>query len=279
MPRTFQYKLLLYNLLVVISIACAVSFYNYHSYYRDAVQNETENSLSQIQILSDRMEVAYEEMVNIIVTCAERKSLFSAPAIKRSENGELSYISVYASDVLKDLCAISGYSKYIYKIALYNNGVILQAGFAYGSHNDVNEITSAPWFHDLLSKQNTQYLLSLEDNPFSVTKYNTPKLLPLLRPLKYASVRNPEDAWVFIAISPRLFSDTMESMGKNQILYAATSDGTIISSVNGESFDVSGLMETLKSTKETGSSFRTNLDGKDCIISYQKQSISGLIFF
>ncbi|WP_367565143.1 sensor histidine kinase [Lacrimispora sp.] len=279
MPRTFQYRLLLYNLLVVISIACAVSFYNYHSYYRDAVQNETENSLSQIQILSDRMEVAYEEMVNIIVTCAERKSLFSAPAIKRSENNELSYISVYASDVLKDLCAISGYSKYIYKIALYNNEVILQAGFAYGSHNDVNDIVSAPWFHDLLSKENTQYLLSLEDNPFSITKYNTPKLLPLLRPLKYASVRNPEDAWVFIAISPRLFSDTLESMGENQILYAATSDGTIISSVNGDSFKVSSLMETLKNTKETGGSFRTNLAGKDCIISYQKQSVSGLIFF
>ena len=160
MPRTFQYKFLLYNLLVVISIACAVSFYNYRSYYKDAIQNETENSVNRIQILSDRMEVAYEEMVNIVVTCSERKSLFSAPSLKRSD-GESAYIKLYASNVLKDFCAISGYSKYIYKIALYNNGEVLQAGSAYGSTHDVNDIQNAPWFHDLLSRENTQYLLSL----------------------------------------------------------------------------------------------------------------------
>lgn len=244
MPRTFQYKFLLYNLLVVISIACAVSFYNYRSYYKDAIQNETENSVNRIQILSDRMEVAYEEMVNIVVTCSERKSLFSAPPLKRSD-GESAYIKLYASNVLRDFCAISGYSKYIYKIALYNNGEVLQAGSAYGSTHDVNDIQNALWFHDMLSRENTQYLLSLEDNPFSPTNY-TPKLLPLLRPLKYVSGSQPEDAWIFLAISPRLFSDTLESMGDGQILYAATLDGSIISSVNGNAYDVSDLLVTFK---------------------------------
>ncbi|MDR1771958.1 MAG: sensor histidine kinase [Hungatella sp.] len=277
MPRTFQYKFLLYNLLVVISIACAVSFYNYRSYYKDAIQNETENSVNRIQILSDRMEVAYEEMVNIVVTCSERKSLFSAPSLKRSD-GESAYIKLYASNVLKDFCAISGYSKYIYKIALYNNGEVLQAGSAYGSTHDVNDIQNAPWFHDLLSRENTQYLLSLEDNPFSPTNY-TPKLLPLLRPLKYVSGSQPEDAWIFLAISPRLFSDTLESMGDGQILYAATLDGSIISSVNGDAYDVSDLLVTFKNAKEPQGNFRTWLNGKDCIISYQRQGISGLIFF
>jgi two-component system sensor histidine kinase YesM len=278
MPRTFQYKFLLYNLLVVISIACAVSFYNYRSYYKDAIQNETENSVNRIQILSDRMEVAYEEMVNIVVTCSERKSLFSAPSLKRSDNGESAYIKLYASNVLKDFCAISGYSKYIYKIALYNDGEVLQAGNAYGSTHDVYDIQSAPWFHDLLSRENTQYLLSLEDNPFTPTNY-TPKLLPLLRPLKYAYGSQPEDAWIFLAISPRLFSDTLNSMGVGQILYAATLDGSIISSVNGNAYDVSDLLVTFKNLKDPQGNFRTLLNGKDCIISYQRQAVSGLIFF
>ncbi|MFV0240634.1 MAG: two-component sensor histidine kinase, partial [Lacrimispora sphenoides] len=278
MPRTFQYKLLLYNLLVVTSIACAVSFYNYHSYYKDAIQNETENSVNRIQILSDRMEVAYEEMVNIIVTCSERKSLFYTPSLKQSEYGDAAYIKLYASNVLRDFCAISGYSKYIYKITLYSNGEILQAGSAYGSSFDFRDIQNAPWFHDMLSRENTQYLLSLEDNPFSPMNY-TPKLLPLLRPLKYSSSSNPEDAWIFLAISPRLFSDTLESMGDGQIIFASTLDGSIISSVNGKDYDVSDLLVTLRNLKDPQGNFRTLLKGKDCIISYQRQLISGLIFF
>jgi len=96
------------------------------------------------------MEVAYEEMVNIIVTCSERKSLFYTPSLKQSEYGDAAYIKLYASNVLRDFCAISGYSKYIYKITLYSNGEILQAGNAYGSSFDFRDIQNAPWFHDML---------------------------------------------------------------------------------------------------------------------------------
>ncbi|WP_349668374.1 histidine kinase [Lacrimispora sp.] len=278
MPRTFRYKFLLYNLLMVIIIACAVSFYNYHSYYKDALENETKNTVNRVQILSDRMEVAYKEMVNIVVTCSERKSLFSSPSFKMGDHGESAYIKLYAANVLRDFCAISGYSKYIYKITLYNNGEVLQAGNAYGSTRDVGDIENAPWFRDLLYRENTQYLLSLEDNPFSPTNY-TPKILPLLRPLKYASNGQPEDAWIFLAVSPRLFSDTLKSMGDGQILYAATSDGSIISSVNGDSFDVDHLLANLKELKEPQGNFRTMLAGEECIIAYEKQAVSGLIFF
>jgi len=263
---------------MVIIIACAVSFYNYHSYYKDALENETKNTVNRVQILSDRMEVAYKEMVNIVVTCSERKSLFSSPSFKMGDHGESAYIKLYASNVLRDFCAISGYSKYIYKITLYNNGEVLQAGNAYGSTRDVGDIQNAPWFHDLLYRENTQYLLSLEDNPFSPTNY-TPKILPLLRPLKYASSGQPEDAWIFLAVSPRLFSDTLKSMGDGQILYAATSDGSIISSVNGDSFDVDPLLANLKERKEPQGNFRTMLAGEECIIAYEKQAVSGLIFF
>ena len=278
MPRTFRYKFLLYNLLMVIIIACAVSFYNYHSYYKDALENETKNTVNRVQILSDRLEVAYKEIVNIVVTCSERKSLISSPSFKMGDYGESAYIKLYASNVLRDFCAISGYSKYIYKITLYNNGEVLQAGNAYGSTRDVGDIQNAPWFHDLLYRENTQYLLSLEDNPFSPTNY-TPKILPLLRPLKYASNGQPEDAWIFLAVSPRLFSDTLKSMGDDQILYAATSDGSIITSVNGNSFNVDHLLGTLKDRKEPQGNFRTRLDGEECIIAYEKQAVSGLIFF
>lgn len=277
-PKTFQYKLLLYNFLVVITIACVVGFYNYHTFYTDALESETENSVNRIQILSDRMEVAYEEMVNMIVTCSERKSLFSSSHMRRSDS-EAVYFKLYASEVLKDFCAISGYSKYIYKIALYNHGEFLQAGNAYGSVYDLENIQTAPWFHDLLFRENTQYLLTLEDNPFRILKRGTPKLLPLVRPLKYNFGDNPEEAWVFLAISPQLFTDTLEGMGTGQILYAATQDGAVITSVNGNGYDVTELLPVLQKAQIPQGSFHTKVNGKTCIITYQKHLVSGLLFF
>ena len=33
--KTFQFQLILYNLLIIICIACAVSYYNYRSYKKE----------------------------------------------------------------------------------------------------------------------------------------------------------------------------------------------------------------------------------------------------
>ena len=75
-PKTFQRKLILYNLLIVICIASAVSFFNYNSYRKDVIVAETKSSQNRINGLSARMGVAYDEMVNILLNCSERKSLF-----------------------------------------------------------------------------------------------------------------------------------------------------------------------------------------------------------
>ncbi len=71
-PRTFQKRLILYNLLIIICIAGAISFYNYTSYRRDVIHTETVSSKNRIHILSDRMELAYDEMIYIILNCTER---------------------------------------------------------------------------------------------------------------------------------------------------------------------------------------------------------------
>ena len=81
MPKTFQKKLILYHLLVIICIASAVSFYNYRSYCQDVIISETNNSANRVRTLSERLQVAYDEMVNIVLNCAERKSLFFATTL------------------------------------------------------------------------------------------------------------------------------------------------------------------------------------------------------
>ena len=140
MPKTFQKKLILYNMLVIICIASAVSFYNYRSYCQDVIISETNNSANRVRTLSERLQVAYDEMVNIVLNCAERKSLFFATTLDSPNKPYNTSMAVYASDVLRDFCAISGYSRYINKIVLYHNGLVLQAGNSFGASMDVENI-------------------------------------------------------------------------------------------------------------------------------------------
>lgn len=206
MPKTFQKKLILYNMLVIICIASAVSFYNYRSYCQDVIISETNNSANRVRTLSERLQVAYDEMVNIVLNCAERKSLFFATTLDSPNKPYNTSMTVYASDVLRDFCAISGYSRYINKIVLYHNGLVLQAGNSFGASMDVENIMKAPWFSSLLYRENAQYTLSLEDNPFKSGKGRptVPKLLPLLRPLQYSARNKPEESWVFSTRSDKL---------------------------------------------------------------------------
>ncbi|MEG0214947.1 MAG: histidine kinase, partial [Hungatella sp.] len=279
-PKTFQRKIIFYNLLIVICIATAVSFYNYTSYRRDAVLTEIRNSTNRIQNLSDRLEVAYDEMVNILLNCTERKSLFLTTTFPNYLDGyQNAAASIYASDVLKDLCAISGYSDYIYKISLYNQGFLLQAGSSAGSSNDAEIIMETPWFPERLTQTSAQYDLTLVDNPFPFGKKANPKILPFLRPLPHGVLEDPADSWVLLAISPKLFDRTLSSMPTDSIIYAVTRQGETIASLNGELFDTDALIQQLLHSDSGSGSFQTTLGTERCVISYEKQPISGLLFF
>ena len=75
-PKTFQRKIILYNMLIIIAIASAVSYYSFTSYKEDVIASETRNSQSTIRLLSDRLNLAYREMVNLLLNCSERQSQF-----------------------------------------------------------------------------------------------------------------------------------------------------------------------------------------------------------
>lgn len=282
MPKTFQKKLILYNMLVIICIASAVSFYNYRSYCQDVIISETNNSANRVRALSERLQVAYDEMVNIVLNCAERKSLFFATTLDSPNKPYNTHMAVYASDVLRDFCAISGYSRYINKIVLFHNGLVLQAGNSFGASTDVENIMKAPWFSSLLYRENSQYTLSLEDNPFTFSSGRSagPKLLPLLRPLQYSARSKPEESWVFLGISTTLFSDTLKSLPPDALVYAVTAGGDIIAStdVNGE-FDTSAIIGSLLADKGAEGNYQMKLNHENCVITYVKQPVSGLLFF
>lgn len=279
-PKTFQRKIILYNMLVIICLASAVSIYNYKSYQKDVLANEAKNSLNRITGLSDRMEVAYNEIVNILLNCSDRKSLFMTTTFSEYKDGyDNPQAAVYAADVLKDLCAISGYSSAIYKITLYNNGFILQAGSSHGSSNDPEQIMATDWFQEHLKKAEAQYTLTLVDNPFALGALATPKILPLIRPLQHVT-GTPEDNWVFLGISPNLFANALQTMPEENNIYITTSSSQFIASQGGlESYADQRLAEYLLQADDNEGSFQIQLENESSIVAYDRQPISGLLFY
>lgn len=278
-PKTFQYKLIAYNLAIVVCIALAVSIYSFNSYQQDMIDTASENSESRIDNLSERLNVAYDEMVNILVNCAERNSIFYFNGnIRDAAEHDIRY-SLFAADALRDLCAVSGYSSYINKLTVYQkDGFTLQAGSASGNIGDVTDIMNAPWFEEYLTQTSSQYSLRLVDNPFTEDLGGIRQMLPILRPLKYSSSKAAEDAWVFLAISPKLYEDHLKQVPANHI-YAATADGELIASKDAVSLPVENVIPELLSRTETSGSFRQVVDGSPCIVSYNRQLVSGLLLF
>ena len=137
---------------------------------------------------------------------------------------------------------------------------------------------SAPWFQEYLNQTTSQYSLKLVDTPFRNKQHLYPKLLPLLRPLQYANTGIPQDAWVFLAISPKLFEDSLAESAAGHI-YVTTREGDLIARQDPSNFSIEPLIQQLLSDDSFSGSFRKTVDGKECIVTYQKELYSGLLLF
>lgn len=144
-PITFRKRMILYNLLMIVCIACIISVYTYSFYRNDAIASETADSAGRLHLLSSRLEIACNELINIVQNCAGRKSLFLTSILSERDQRSSEEAGIYAAKVLKDLCAVSGYNEYIHKITVYEkDSLFIQAGISYGSGNDADCIMAAP---------------------------------------------------------------------------------------------------------------------------------------
>ena len=277
-PITFRKRMILYNLLIIICIAFTISIYTYSSYRKDLIANETSSSVNRLHSLSFRLEIACDEMINIVQNCAGRKSLFLTSLLSGSDSRSTKQSGIYAADVLRDLCAISGYNQYIYKITVYEkNSLFIQAGTSSGSYNDADCIMTASWFDELLNKDMREYTLTLKDNPFTVNTITAPQLLPLIRPLQYSKKELPQDAWVCLTISPKLFRDALELLPQDKSIFVMTDDFSLVGSMNMDDFSIPEIQMLLSTLPEQAGDTRTRLSGMDCIFTWERQPVSGLI--
>lgn len=277
-PITFRKRMILYNLFMIICIALMISIYTYSSYRGDVIASEAVSSANRLHLLSSRLEIACDEMINLVQNCAGRKSLFFTSVLSERDTRSDKRSGIYAADVLKDFCAISGYNQYIYKITVYErDSLFIQAGASYGSADDAERIMGASWFEELLNKDMREYTLTLRENPFTLQAKTTPQLLPLIRPLQYSKKERPRDAWVCLTISPKLFRDSLALLPQDRSILVMTNDLSVISSQHAEPFSKEEIDALLSSRKEQKGSLRTELSGMDCIFIWERLPVSGLI--
>lgn len=277
-PITFRKRMILYNLLIISCVAFTISIYTYSSYKKDVIANETASSVNRLHSLSFRLEIACDEMINIVQNCAGRKSLFLTSIVSGSDARVSKQSEIYAAQVLRDLCAISGYNQYIYKITVYEKDTLfIQAGTSSGNFNDADCLMSMPWFEELLNKHMQEYTLTLKDNPFSINTIANPQLLPLIRPLQYSKKALPSDAWVCLTISPKLFRDALELLPEEKSVCVMTDDQSVVSSMKMEPFSMEEIGSLLDSLTDQTGSLRTRISGLDCVVTWERQPVSGLI--
>ena len=277
-PITFRKRMILYNLLMIVCIACTISIYTYSFYRKDAIASETASSANRLHLLSSRLEIACDELINIVQNCAGRKTLFLTSVLSGRNTRSGKETDIYAAEVLRDLCAISGYNEYIHKITVYEkDSLFIQAGTSYGSWNDAGCVMAAPWFDELLNKNLREYTLTLKDNPFPLNAKTVPQILPLIRPLQYSKKESPRDAWVCLTLSPKLFQNTLELLSPEQSALIMTSDFSPVGSVNMEPFSMSEVTAFLKDHPEPSGTARLSISDLGCILTWERLPVSGLI--
>ncbi len=277
-PITFRKRMILYNFLVIFCIAFLISIYTYSFYKKDVISNEASNSANRLHLVASRIEIAYDEIINIVQNCAGRKSLFLTSILSGYNNHSSEASNIYAANVLRDLCAISGYNEYIYKITVYEkDSLFIQAGTSYGCSHDADCIMAAPWFDELLNKNIQEYTLTLKDNPFPLNSKTIPQLLPLIRPLQYSRKDSPSDAWVCLTLSPKLFQDTLELLSSDKSILIMTNDFSPVSSMNMESFSMADIQTFLTSHPEQTGCLKVQLSDTDCIVTWERLPVSGFI--
>ena len=84
-PVTFRRNLILFNLLLIVCIACTISIYTYTFYRNDAIASEMASSVNRLYLLSSRLEIACDELINIVQNCAGRQFLFFPSTLSERE--------------------------------------------------------------------------------------------------------------------------------------------------------------------------------------------------
>lgn len=273
--KTLRSQLIRYNIAIICIIDVFINAYAYTTSNRRIVEMASTSLEHNVESISNQYQVAYDEMMNVILNCTERElidfdTMSSTSEAKRNRLG-LEYVQI-----LKDYCTVIEYGKYISRLIIFdNNGNRVQAGALFGSNDDMERLKSAPWLQTECEKSIEMYPLQLVDAPFFQKDGD---ILPIAR--KITRHQKKTQIYTVLCISSALYRDVLRQDTSGHEILVATESGQKIASI-GERADVSeendALMQQLLSAGREKGIEKLNVHGEECLVGYEKNPISGIL--
>ncbi len=273
--KTLRSQLIRYNIAIICIIEIFINVYAYTASNRRIVEMASTSLEHNVESISNQYQVAYDEMMNVILNCTERElidfdTMSSTSEAKRNRLG-LEYVQI-----LKDYCTVIEYGKYISRLIIFdNNGNRVQAGALFGSNDDMERLKAAPWLQTECEKSIELYPLQLVDAPFFQKDGD---ILPIAR--KITRHQKKTQIYTVLCISSALYRDVLRQDTSGHEILVATESGQKIASI-GERADVSeendALMQQLLSAGREKGIEKLNVHGEECLVGYEKNPISGIL--
>lgn len=270
--KTVMARILRYNFCIICVIAAILSISSYATANKKTVEIARNSLIFHVESISFRYEMAYEEMLNIVLTCTER-STFNLAQMGNLSTPQEKRAGIEYAKLAGNYCAITEYGSYIRRLSIFNrDGMMVQSGAALSSTDDSERILNAKWFYGETEKQTDQYKLDLRP---SIFYKETEEVLPVIRPVSGTT----GVSWAGIFISPKLFQDELVKNDNGNEVIVLTHTGTRIASLHEPAEHIEEndafIAGILKEGKKSGFTV-TTIGNRPCMLAYETYARSGI---
>lgn len=273
--KTLRVQLMRYHFLIICLIATFVSICTYITANQKTLEVAKNSQKHHVESISYRSRLAYEEMLNIILNCTERKT-FDLSGINGGHTSGARKLGLDYAELIRDYCAITEYGNYIVKLSVFDDqGNLVQTGSSFGSTDDAQGIIESGWLDRELEKTMDRYQLDLESSPFSQYEGN---ILPIARKLEHSG----SGGWAVLCLSTDLFKDMLLDTANGQETVIVTAAGDRIASIEepGEHREENDrIIRSLQEQKKDKGLLEMKVHGKDSLVTYEIYDKSGIMVY
>lgn len=276
--KTIKSRIILYNFCMICVISIIFSVSSYMTANIRTMEIARNSIAHHVENMSYQFQMAYEEMINIILICTERKDFNLEGLGDDSLSADAGTRGLEYYETIADLCAVSAYDNYILKLSLVSaDGAQVQTGNSIGSSDDYRAIFGSSWIDSELQKSMDSYFLDLAESPFYRINDD---VLPIVRPL--SGDPSKDEGLVMLVLSTGLYSDILRKTSNGQEVVVVTRTGGRIASVNEPLEHQSGNDEVIRSLLESDVDkgfLETEVNGKKSLVAYERHVKSGILVY
>lgn len=240
---------------------------------KKAVQLAQNSVEYHVESISRYYQEVYEQMVNLVLNCAERE-MFDLSSLGQLNTVEEKRRGLDYAKLAANFCTVTGYGDYITRLSIFDdNDVHISAGTALSSVDDGRRIQNAPWFDRELKKDMYDYRLDLVNSPFYKEVGMT---IPII--CKNSGYKDSDCSALFL--SPRLYLDRLKEDDNGNTMLVTTYRGERIATLReseNQKEESDRLIDSILRREEGRGTWRYQINGEPHLVSYNKESQSGAL--